>query len=113
MHELSLAQALVDLVEEHARRDGFARARALRVALGALSHVAPEALAFGFEVASRGTRAEGARLVLERVAARGFCTRCAREVEIATDSVTCAACGEAASALVGGDELRLVDLEVV
>ena len=59
MHELSLAQALLDLAQKNAQGK---RILALRVRVGALSGVVTDSLSFAFEMISRGTPAEGARL---------------------------------------------------
>lgn len=67
MHELSLAQSVVEIVEEAARREGAARVASVRLELGELSHVEPESLAFAFEVAAREGSARGARLEFLRV----------------------------------------------
>ena len=64
------------LVRDQARRDAFARVRSIRIAVGALSHVEPRALEFGFEAVSRGTVADGAKLVMERPGGEGWCTDC-------------------------------------
>jgi len=66
MHELAIAQSIVDLVEEHARKDVFQRVRQIHLVVGALSHVDPRALEFGFEVIAKGTVAEGATLKIDR-----------------------------------------------
>ncbi|HUK03900.1 MAG TPA: hydrogenase maturation nickel metallochaperone HypA [Burkholderiales bacterium] len=66
MHELSLAQSVVEIVEEAARREGAARVESVRLEIGELSHVEPESLAFAFEVAARDGCARGARLEICR-----------------------------------------------
>lgn len=66
MHELSLAEETVRIVEDAARRDGFARVRTVFVEIGRDSCVMPEALAFCFESAAKGGVAEGARLEIAR-----------------------------------------------
>jgi hydrogenase nickel incorporation protein HypA/HybF len=112
MHEMALAASIVELVEEHARRDVFTRVRSVRLAIGALSHVEPRALEFGFDVVTRGTVAEGATLVIERPAGTGYCTDCEKNVAIAAHGDVCPSCGGSRWMLVGGDEMRVVDLEV-
>lgn len=67
MHELSLAQSVVEIVEDAARREGAARVASVRLELGELSHVEPESLAFAFEVAAREGSARGARLCIDRI----------------------------------------------
>jgi hydrogenase nickel incorporation protein HypA/HybF len=112
MHELSLAQSIVDLVEEQRVSAGFARVRTIRVSVGVLSSVDPRALEFGFDVVARGTVAEGAALAIERPPGRAFCTDCEQTVAIATQADACPICAGHRWKVVGGQELRVVDLEV-
>ena len=112
MHEMSLAQSIVELAEEHALREGFACVRTIRVAVGQLSNVDPRALSFGFDVAARGTAAEGAALVVDRPPGLATCIDCAREVAIASRADGCPLCGGHHWVVVGGEELRVVELEV-
>lgn len=109
---MALAQSIVELVEEHARRDSFTRVRTVRLAIGALSHVDPDAIAFGFDVVARGTVAEGAKLAIDRPRGTAYCTDCAKTVEVAAHGEPCPSCGGFKWMLVGGDEMRVVDLEV-
>jgi hydrogenase nickel incorporation protein HypA/HybF len=113
MHEMSIAQSIVELVEEHARKDAFARARQIRLSIGALSHVDPRALEFGFDVAARGTAAEGATLVIDRPPGTGYCADCEKNVAITAHGEPCPSCGGDRWLLVGGEEMRVVDLEVL
>lgn len=112
MHELSIAQGLVDAVVDYARREGFARARVLHLELGAFSAVMPEALEFGFASVAAGTAAEGAELRLRRVPGRGRCAGCGHDGPVETRPALCPACGEHELDVSGGGELRLVELEI-
>lgn len=109
---MSIAESLVDLIEDEARKQGFARVKRIGIKLGALGHVEPEALAFCFDAVARGSIAEGARLDLETVPGLGWCPRCRREVAIAQRYDVCPACGQSHVELRAGDELRLSELEV-
>jgi hydrogenase nickel incorporation protein HypA/HybF len=112
MHELSLAQSILDLVEEQRTGERFARVRTIRVSVGQLSSVDPRALEFGFEVVARGTVAEGATLAIDRPPGRAFCTDCAATIEIASQADACPTCAGHRWVVSGGQELRVVDLEV-
>ena len=112
MHEMALAQGIVEIVQEHARRDAFTRVRTVRIEIGALSHVDPRAIAFGFDVVTRGTVAEGAALAIDRPEGTAYCTDCCKTVAIAAHGDPCPECGGNKWVLVGGDEMRVVDLEV-
>ena len=65
MHELSLAEGVLDLIEETARREGFSRVHGVWLEIGRQSAVEPEAMRFCFDAVVRGTLAEGARLEID------------------------------------------------
>ncbi len=109
MHELSLVQGVVEICEQHA---GGRRIQVVTLEIGALSGVVPEALEFCFEAAARGTLLEGAALVMERIAATGFCSACGVVSTIETYFDSCPCCGAIALDLRSGDEMRVKDLEV-
>jgi len=112
MHELSLAEGLVELIEEQARAERFARVRAVFLEVGALANVEPRALALGFEAASRGTVADGARLEIARPEGVGWCVECEARVPLAARGEACPRCGGYGLLLVDGGELRVTELEV-
>jgi hydrogenase nickel incorporation protein HypA/HybF len=112
MHEISIAESLVDLIEDEARREGFAHVRRVVVKLGALGHIEPAALLFCFDAVTRGTVAEGASLEVETVPGAGSCPRCHHSVAITQRYDLCPACGQSHVQVTAGDELRLAELEV-
>jgi hydrogenase nickel incorporation protein HypA/HybF len=70
MHELSIAAALLETIEEERGRHGFERVVRVRLRIGQYSNVVPEALVFGFEALAEGTVAAGAVLDFEDVPGR-------------------------------------------
>lgn len=113
MHELSLCQEVARLIAERASIDGFSRVRRVVLEVGALSHVMPEAMAFGFDVATRGGPAEGAALELVRPPGSAWCADCSAPVALAARGDGCPRCGGHKLLVTGGEELRLKELEVV
>ena len=112
MHEVSLVESMVALVEYERRRHVFSRVRTIGVQLGALGHVEPEALRFCFDAVTRGTIADGAQLRIETIPGQGRCSACQRIVALHDRFATCPACGHADVRITAGDELRLAELEV-
>lgn len=112
MHEMALCQGILDIIRDRASEEGFSRVAAVRLRVGALSHVDPRALEFGFDVAARGTLAEGAELRIDRPAGRAFCMACSQTVTLAARGDPCPVCGSHQLMVVGGDELRVEELEV-
>ncbi|WP_338894923.1 hydrogenase maturation nickel metallochaperone HypA [Streptomyces sp. TG1A-60] len=112
MHEMSVALAVVDQVAEAATRAGDVTAvRSVRLQVGELAGVVPDALAFCFELACAGTPLEGAELVTEAVPGRARCTPCAHEWAVGMPPrLTCAECGGTRTELLTGRELQILDV---
>jgi hydrogenase nickel incorporation protein HypA/HybF len=109
VHELSIAQGIVDICREHA---GGRRVLAVTLEVGSLAGVVPESLEFCFEAATAGTVLEGARLDIVRIAATGHCRPCDQTVDIHSYFDPCPACGAVPLEVRSGEELRVRDLEV-
>ncbi|MFE9432685.1 hydrogenase maturation nickel metallochaperone HypA [Streptomyces sp. NPDC006640] len=107
MHELSIAVAVVEQVEEAVRDQGRAVA-SLTLRIGELAGVVPEALDFAFALATEGTALAGGRLLIDTVEGRGRCEGCGREAPTGMPPVLwCTGCG-ATLTLLGGRELEIV-----
>ena len=95
-----------------AERIGSARVRRVVLEVGCLAAVVPDAMTFCFDVCTEGTALEGATLDIVRIPARGRCPECAREVDV-TDLLGGCQCGSHVLDLVGGQELRIKEVEVI
>lgn len=113
MHELSVAQGLIDLACEAAEREGDVRVTRLTVRIGRLSGVVREALEFAFDLAAEGTLCQGAALATEEVPVTVRCPIC-REVKSLKDDYAfiCPTCESPTPEILSGRELELLSLEV-
>lgn len=112
MHELSLCEGILQIVEEQARSGAVERVRAIWLEVGQLAGVELSALRFGFEVVTRGSVAEGARLEIIGRPGRAWCLPCGEEIALAGRQEPCPRCGSHQLQVVGGEELRVVEMEV-
>ena len=108
MHELGLCSSIIDAVE---RRAGDRRVAKVKVRVGRLHHVHPEAFDQSFAIAAMGTIADGARAELVLLPVRARCGSCGFESEGDEVPVFCPACGGSAVEVTGGDELMLESIE--
>ncbi|HEY6872919.1 MAG TPA: hydrogenase maturation nickel metallochaperone HypA [Geobacteraceae bacterium] len=109
MHEMSITQSVVEICERNA---AGRRVTAVVLEVGSLSGVVPEAVEFCFDACTRDTLLAGARLVIERIPARGRCFDCGAEFAVAAYYDPCPACGGYRIELLAGEELRVKELEV-
>jgi hydrogenase nickel incorporation protein HypA/HybF len=123
MHELSIAQAVVDTATKHS---GGRRVKLVSLRLGTMRQVAFDSLDFYFGIVARETLCEGAELEHELVPALLRCPRCAREwdpapqpvasheavgVELALPVFRCPVCGVPGEVRAGA-ELEVESIEV-
>lgn len=112
MHELSICQALVGQLRELAREQRAARIIRVVVQIGPLSGVEPELLRHAYPVASAGSPAADATLVLETLPVRVHCETCGADSAAAVNRLLCGACGDYRTRLISGDELLLASVEL-
>jgi hydrogenase nickel incorporation protein HypA/HybF len=113
VHELSIARSIVEIASAVAREAKAERVIAVRVRVGVLSAVAPQALSFSYDVVVRDTRLEGSQLIVELVPAIVGCSACGRDSELADlTRIACAECGASTVEIRAGRELDVESIEV-
>jgi hydrogenase nickel incorporation protein HypA/HybF len=109
VHELAIAEGLVDGVTE--RLPGR-RITSVRVEIGALSGVVPDALRFCFSLAAEGTPLDGADLEIAEPAAKCECADCGLAFEPEDNRILLCPCGSANVAVVSGQQLLITSVKV-
>lgn len=109
MHELSLSSAILETALKHA--DGR-RVRAVELSIGVLRQVVPASLEFYFEIVSRDTVCEGARLDLSIVEARVSCGACGAEWTLDDPVFRCPTCESSDVEVLSGSEFMVESLDV-
>ncbi len=112
MHELAICQALMDQVESIAAERNARSVVSIVVGMGPLSGVEVQLLKHAYPVASAGTVAEGAELVIENLPVRIKCTACGNESDALPNKLVCKICGDWRTTLLSGDELMLMRIEL-
>jgi hydrogenase nickel incorporation protein HypA/HybF len=108
MHELGLCASIVDAIQ---RRAGDRGVKQVRVQVGLLHHVHPDAFDQSFAMAAMGTVAEDASAELVLLPVRARCASCATTWDGTEVPVGCPSCGGVNLELIGGDELVLESIE--
>ena len=112
MHEMSLAEGMVQILEDNAKTQNFKKVLCVWLEIGQLSHVDPEAITFCFEAVTKGTLAEGAKLEILRPPGQAWCDDCVEQVEIADRVNGCPKCGGHRLIVTDGEDMRVKELEV-
>lgn len=112
MHELGIATSILQAARQEASRHPGGRLRRVKVRVGALSGVNPEALSFCFEVLAREDGRRRVELEIEDCPRRQRCPACDRMFTVRDYDLSCPACGTRDTEFAGGDELELASLEM-
>ncbi len=112
MHEVSLIESVVAIVADERKKQAFSRVRTIRLQLGALGHAEPDVLRFCFEAVTKGTIADGARLMIDIIPGEGRCSACRQRVVMVDRFAICPLCGSLSVLMTSGGELRVAELEV-
>jgi len=112
MHELALTQSILDIALSEAEKHGASRVLSIRLKLGEFSGVVPQLIQEYFDIAGRGTPAEGARLVMDRVPVTVRCSACGAENTMDRFRYLCPSCGSDQIRMLTGREFYVDSLEV-
>ncbi len=112
MHEMSLAEGVIQVLEDSARKQDFSVVTRVWLEIGQLSSVEPDAMRFCFDAVSKGTLAEQAELIIIEVPGRGACLACGATFDYRARFDPCPECESYQVQMTGGDEMRVKELEV-
>lgn len=105
-------ESALSAVLKKAREAGATRVHGIRLRIGALSGVVPEALEFAFQALAPETPAADARLIIENVPARFWCRLCQREFQADDLFAECPDCHNASMELRSGREMEIASMEI-
>ncbi|MCP3867029.1 MAG: hydrogenase maturation nickel metallochaperone HypA [Gammaproteobacteria bacterium] len=112
MHEMSLCESVLQILEDNGRRRGFEKVNVVWLEIGRLSGVEIEAMRFSFDAVTRGTLADHARLEIIQVPGEAWCMPCGKTVTVEQRFDACPLCGSYQLQVTGGEEMRIKELEV-
>lgn len=113
MHELSLAQDIVEQAIQAARVAQAGRVVRVHLTIGRLAGVEADALRFCFETVCRDTALEGARLEVREAPLVVWCAHCLAERTLpGIQSLRCPTCQTLCGEVRGGREMQIESLEV-
>ena len=111
MHEMSIAQSVLDIILQETRNHKLNRVISVALKVGDLSAVETESLRFCFELVSKGTLVEGARLDIERVQVTGSCQDCGTDFTVEELVFSCPSCKGPRVQMLSGRELSVESFE--
>jgi hydrogenase nickel incorporation protein HypA/HybF len=112
MHELSIAQDIIDIVRQHLPAGESHKVSTVKIRVGDMAGVVSDSLEFCFSVIVNATPMEGAVLVIERVPLVIRCNQCRKEHTLDDPAFRCPFCSSPDVQVISGNELQVVEIEV-
>lgn len=112
MHEMGIANSILEAVRSEMRRRPESRATKVGVRIGELAAIDAESLRFCFDALKQETDLDGLALEIELRPRRHRCARCGHEFTVREYDFECPACHAFAPECLSGDELELAYVEV-
>ncbi|MFI5173685.1 MAG: hydrogenase maturation nickel metallochaperone HypA [Terriglobia bacterium] len=113
MHELSIAQNVIEIVQQNLPPAPHPGVRSVKMKVGEMAGVVIDSLEFCFSAIIPGTPLEGARLEIERVPVVAHCRRCEVHFEVDHYAFACPSCENIEIEVISGRELQVVEVELL
>jgi len=111
MHEFSIVQNIIDIVDGSAKSNGINQVRAVEVEVGKASGVIREAMEFAWEAAVKGTLLDNSELKIIEIPLVVKCKICGQQYEPCDIYEYCPGCGEINPEIISGKELKVIAIE--
>ena len=112
MHELSIAQSIVELAEEVAKKEKACSIQSIEIEIGALSGVVIQALEFAMDVTVKNTMLKNSKINFIKINGAALCNNCKKEFKTNTLLAFCPDCKKANFTIIEGKQLRIKSLTI-
>ncbi len=112
MHEMSIAQGILDIALEAAEKNGGGKIIRIKLQVGEMTGVVPDSLTFCFGALAAGTAAAEAELLIEVLPLVAQCQCCNYQFSVERYRFFCPRCESADVKTLSGRELSVEHLEV-
>ncbi|MBM4165332.1 MAG: hydrogenase maturation nickel metallochaperone HypA [Ignavibacteria bacterium] len=112
MHELSLAQNIVEIIHQHVHENDLHNVTNVKTVVGECSGVAAESLAFSFSVIVNNTPLNNANLVIQKIPFEVYCNVCKKKSSNEFGMNVCSFCASTNCEILSGTEMNIVEIEM-
>lgn len=112
MHELSIAQEIINIVNNHLPDPEPANVKSVKVKVGKLSNILPDSLSFCFEALTNESHLKGSKLEIVEIPVKIHCAGCNKESEIENPVFACPKCSSNKLKIISGMELQVDEIEL-
>lgn len=112
MHEMSIAQSIIDIAKDYAVKENARQVSELDLSIGTLSGIEFESLEFALDVCKKGTIIQNANIIISKIIAKAKCIDCNSEFEVVNLFDACPNCKSYSTQLICGKEMQVKSLVI-
>lgn len=112
MHELSVTESVLEIACKHAEKAQATRVTDIFLVIGRLSSIVDDSIEFYWNIISKDTLCENARLHFKRIPAKMICLDCEHQYQLADELTPCPNCNSARIRVLSGDEFHLESIDI-
>ena len=112
MHELPITQSIVEIAVRHGKHANARRVTDIYLVIGQLSSVIDDSIMFYWDIISKDTICEGARVHFKRISAKLKCLDCNHIFTFPNELIPCTQCNSTLVKIIAGKEFRLDSIEI-
>jgi hydrogenase nickel incorporation protein HypA/HybF len=112
MHELSVTESVLEIACKHAQKAQAVRVTDIHLVIGRLSSIVDDSIAFYWNIISKDTLCENARLHFNRLPAILLCLDCDNEFQLDQELTPCPNCSSARIRVLSGDEFQVESIDI-
>lgn len=112
MHELAVTENILDIALKHGQKAKAVSVDDIYLVIGQLSSIVDDSIQFYWDIISKDTLCNQARLHFNRIPAKLFCLDCHNEYDISTELTPCPLCNSININIVAGEEFFLESIDI-
>jgi hydrogenase nickel incorporation protein HypA/HybF len=112
MHELSIAQNIVDILNENIALYECSKVKTVLLEIGEYSGIIPDSLMFCFDSIKSDTLFDNAELKIKNIPFRIYCNACKSETGNNFGMRICEKCGGYDTEIISGTEMKITEVEI-
>ncbi len=112
MHEVSIAEEIKDIVIKNLKKNNAKKVKRIVLQIGKLTSIVPDALLFAFEVISKNTPLENAKVEIETIEIKAKCKSCKKVFKLENFEYQCPSCKKTDFQIIEGREMVIRTIEM-
>jgi hydrogenase nickel incorporation protein HypA/HybF len=112
MHELSIAQNIVEIIRQSVTDENLGNVRGIRLKIGEVSGVVADTLEFSYTAITSATELSSSKLLIEKIPFKLKCKICGDESYNEFGLRICESCGSSDTEVLSGTELQIIEVEL-